>query len=109
MADLSRFNAKTLAEFDREIQELKSEYQSLESQTQEEFRKWLERLTSIVAEQPAGIPISVLCRTDRLDTDQQGEIVYDGVVHLFPKAMLLAITAWDDGENFTPESFVQIM
>ena len=108
MADLSRFNAKTLAKFDREIQELKSEYQSLEPKTQVEFRIWLERLTEIVDVQPAGI-ISVLCQTNRLDTDEEGEIVYDGVVHLFPKAMLLAITAWDANENFTPESFVQIM
>ena len=110
MADLlRRLNAQTLAQFDREIQELRSEYSNLDDKGRSAFRHWLEQVCSVVDAQPTDPQITVLCRTNNLDVGEDGEVLYDGVVHLSPKAMLAAVLSWDSGQEFTPESFTQTM
>ena len=84
------------------------EYDKLSNEERIAFQSWLERLAQLVAEQPSSPPISVLCRTDVFDISDEGDVIYDGVVHLDPATMLAAVQAWEAGEEFTPNSFTQI-
>lgn len=107
MGDLSEFNDRRLNEFDQEISELRTEFDKLSNDERLAFRGWLERLVQVVAEQPSSPPISVLCRTDVLDCNDEGDIIYDGLVHLGPATMLSAVKAWDVGDEVRPTSFLQ--
>ncbi|TWU44476.1 hypothetical protein Poly51_59320 [Rubripirellula tenax] len=109
MADLTRFNAQQLAEFDREVQEFRAWYLEATPDDRSEFRSWLEDLAPIAIRQPSSLAFTLLCRVNNYQTDDEGNEVYNGVVWLTPKAMLGAITAWDAGDEFLPSHWMETL
>ncbi len=109
MVDLSGFNAKQLATFDREIQELRSWYDAATTDDRSEFKQWLTDLVAVAARQPDIVQFTLGCKVNILETDNDGNVVYDGVVFLSPKPMLAAVTAWDAGDEFVPSHWMETM
>ena len=108
MADLFRFSTEHLARFDREIQELRSWYDSATADERDDFIGWLSVLVTVVERNPDRRRFTLSCRINNLETDDAGNALYNGVVFLAPKAMLAAVTAWDAGEEFLPSHSMEI-
>ena len=109
MADLSKFNARQLAMIDREIQEFRSWFDDATEADRAEMSTWLTEAASVEAKLPDRKNFSLLCRVNNLSLDDEGTIVYDGVVHLNPKAMRDAIARWTLGEEFLPEHWMETL
>lgn len=108
MADLSRINAKHLADFDREIQEFRLWYDAASPAEREEISRWLAELTAVAERNPARQRFTLHCRVNNLETNSEGDVVYNGAVYLTPKPMLAAITAWEAGEEFVPSHWMEL-
>lgn len=106
MTDISGANARYLAMIDREVQEFRSWYNEASQQDREEFVVWLREAVQLESRLPERERFSLLCRINNLSTNEGGEIIYNGIVHLTPRVMSDAIDRWNDGEEYVPTNFI---
>lgn len=101
--NLRKFRSKMVQRFDQEIQEVRENYFSLDSNERKTFRKWIEGLVEVLETEPEHcMRLSVRIIIDNSVIANDGEVVYEGDVSMSPRIILDAIKAWDDDQDYTP-------
>ena len=91
---------------DRKLQEFKGIYSNLSEGEKGSFRDWLEKLSELNDPEVrnrfgwASYHIGLAVTFDLEDVDQYESIVPVGQAAISPKVLILAIQAWDNGEEF---------
>lgn len=100
---MHELSSRVIQRFDQELQEFRASYMSMTETDRRDFREWLEQLAETIERKPSNrLPISIKVTIDNSITDENGDVVYDGVSRFSAVVMRDAIRAWDDGDEFTP-------
>jgi len=112
MDDMKKFlrdmDGKMLRDFDQKLMELKCAYDGLDEKEKEEFKAWANNLAA-AAEIPTGIRVLVEVYIDNTAYDHEGEPIYQATARLSPKAIVNAINAWDNGEEYAPKGALETL
>ena len=100
---MREIESRIVQSFDQEIMEFRDFYHALNDDDRSEFRNWITELNDVVSKQPDIGSLRIRALLDNSITDENGTDVYVGGARLSPAVMFDAVSAWDDGAEFTPK------
>ena len=91
-----------LKQFDDKLSDFRQFYESHSTEEREQLRQWLEQLDASQTAAKWKMNIQIHAENDVLD--DKGDLLRWADAVFTPATMLSAISAWDQGDNFTPNS-----
>lgn len=92
-----------LKNFDLQISECRRWFESFSSEEQKQIRDWLEKLAEC-ASQGGQWGATARAFIENEKVDEEGHPPHVGTTLLSPHTLLMAVRAWENGGDFTPDS-----
>lgn len=91
-----------LRHFDNQLSEFRQFYESHSTEERKQLRDWLEQVNQL--QQAANWNISIRIYAENEILNDNDELIHSASAVFTPTTMLSAISAWDQGDNFTPST-----